>query len=188
MIEELERFKAVREAVGDNIDIIIDVNWAWTVKQAIQIGRQLQRYHPCWLEDPVPINDIDGLSQIASALEIPVTAGENLNRDSFNHLLDKRAADIIMIDIQFVGGVTPWIKVAALAEARNLPVVSHVCHDFAIHLIAAIPNGLIVEYMPWWDVIYQEPLQVENGCIRIPDKLGLGLDLNPQAIKKYRIS
>ena len=185
--EELERFKAVREAAGDCVDIMIDVNWAWTVPQAIQIGRQLERHHPYWLEDPVPTTDMYGLSQIAKALDIRVCAGENLNINGLNQLLEKKAADIIMLDIQFIGGITQWIKAATMAEVRNIPVVSHVCHDFAVHLIGAIPNGLIVEYMPWWDIIYQEPLQVENGCIKITDKPGLGLELEPQAIKKYRL-
>jgi L-alanine-DL-glutamate epimerase-like enolase superfamily enzyme len=186
--EEVDRFRAVREAVGDDVDIMIDVNWAWTVPQAIQIGRRLESYHPYWLEDPVPTHNIDGLSQIAVALDIPVIAGENLNIYGFDRLLEKRAVDMMMIDIQFVGGITQWIKAAVLAESRHLPVVSHVCHDFAVHLIAAVPNGLLVEYMPWWDVIYQEPLQVKNGSIKILDKPGLGLELSQQALKKYRLT
>ncbi|MFC1966737.1 enolase C-terminal domain-like protein [Chloroflexota bacterium] len=101
--------------------------------------------------------------------------------------IDKRAADILIIDLQRVGGITEWMKVAALAEAWNLPVASHVFHDFSIHLVAAIPNGLIIEYMPWWDVIYQTPPQVKDGYMGITAVPGLGLEPDHEALKRYEL-
>jgi len=95
--------------------------------------------------------------------------------------------DILMIDLQSVGGITQWMKVAAIAEAWNLPVVSHLFHDFSIHMVAAIPNGLVVEYMPWVDVIYQTPPVVKDGYIEIPKIPGLGLELDSEALKKYEL-
>ena len=80
------------------------------------------------------------------------------------------------------------MKVAAIAEAWNLPVASHLFHDFSAHLIAAIPNGLIVEYMPWWDEIYEEPPQLVEGSMKISDKPGVGLGLNRRALKKYEMA
>ena len=185
---ELERLKAVREAVGEDIGIMVDVNWAWTVSQAIQIGRELERYNVYWLEDPLASDDADDLAQVANALDMPVAAGETFyHKYGFRPLLEKRSADILIVDLQRAGGVTEWIKIATMAQAWNLPVASHLFHDFSAHLIAAIPNGLIVEYMPWWDAIYQEPPQVKDGYIRIPDKPGLGLELDPEAIKRYQM-
>jgi len=185
---ELERLKTVREAVGEDIGIMIDINWAWTVPQAIQMGREIERYNAYWLEDPLASDDPDDLAQVANALDMPVAAGETFcHKYGFRPLLEKRSADILIVDLQRVGGVTEWIKVATIAEAWNLPVASHLFHDFSMHLIAAIPNGLIVEYMPWWDAIYQEPPQVKDGYIRIPDKPGLGLELDAEAIKRYQM-
>lgn len=185
---EIERLKAVREAVGEDVDIMVDVTWSWTVPQAIQMGRELERYNVYWLEDPIPVYDVDGLAQIASALDVPVVVGENFStKYGFRQLLEKKATDIVMIDLQFVGGITEWMKVATLAQAWNLPVVSHLFDEFSPHLMAAIPNGLMAEYMPWWDAIFKEPPQVKDGYIRIPDKPGLGWELDPEALKKYKL-
>ncbi len=187
--KEIERLKAVREAVGDDIDILIDVNWEWSISKTIQIGRELEPYRVFWLEDPLLSDDADDLAKVADALDLPIAAGETFsNKHGFRPLLEKRSADILIVDIMRVGGVTEWMKVAAMAQAWNLPVASHLFHDFSAHLIAAVPNGLIVEYMPWWDAIYKEPPKIEDGCLSISNKPGLGLDLNPEIIKKYQIS
>jgi L-alanine-DL-glutamate epimerase-like enolase superfamily enzyme len=185
---ELERLKAVREAVGDDIGIMVDITWAYTVPQAIQMGRELERFQVYWLEDPLASDDAADLAQVSHALDMPVSAGETLSaKYAFRTLLEKRAVDILIVDLQRVGGVTEWMRVATMAQAWNLPVASHVFHDFSVHLVAAIPNGLIVEYMPFWDSIYREPPQIKDGNIKVPDKPGLGLELDPQVIKRYRI-
>ncbi len=186
---ELERLKAVREAVGDNIDIMIDANWAWTVADAIRIGRKIERYNVYWLEDPLASDDPDQLAQVANALDVPIAVGETyFTKYGFRQLIQMRAADILIIDLHRVGGITEWMKVAAMAEAWNLPVASHVSHDFSAHLIAAVPNGLIVEYMPWWDVIYLTPPRVEDGYMEISAVPGSGLELNPEALEKYALT
>jgi L-alanine-DL-glutamate epimerase-like enolase superfamily enzyme len=185
---EIERLKAVREAVGESTDIMVDVTWSWTVPQAIKVGRQMERYNVYWLEDPIPATDINGLCQIADALDMPVVVGENFStKYSFRQLIEKRALDIVMIDLQFVGGVTEWMKVARMAQAWDMPVVSHIHNDFSPHLVAAIPNGLIMEYMPWWDIIYEQPLQVKDGHILLTDAPGIGLELNRDIIKKHKL-
>ena len=183
---ELERLKAVREAVGKDIDIMIDVNWAWTAADTIRMGRKIENYDVYWIEDPLTSDDPDQLAQVASALDIPIADGETYcTKYGFRQLIDKRAADILIIDLQRVGGITEWIKVAAMAEAWNLPVASHMFPTFSMHLIAAVPNGLTVEYMPWEDVIYETPPQVKDGCMEIPAVPGLGLELDLEALKKY---
>ena len=185
---ELERLKVVREAVGKDVDIMVDVNWAWTAADTIRIGREMERYNVYWIEDPLASDDADQLAQVADALDVPIATGETrCTKYDFRHLIQKGAADILIVDLPRVGGITEWMKVAAMAQAWNLPVASHLFHDFSMHLIAAIPNGLIVEYMPWWDAIYQAPPQVKNGYIEIPDIPGLGLELDPEALKKYEL-
>jgi L-alanine-DL-glutamate epimerase-like enolase superfamily enzyme len=186
--EEAARVKAVREAVGEGVEILIDVNWAWTPAQAIEIGRMLEPYRIYWLEDPLESEDPDDLARVAQALDMPVAVGETFcTKQAFRPLLEKASGDILIVDLQRVGGVTEFMKVAAMAQSWNRPVASHLFHDLSVHLIAAIPNGLIVEYMPWWDVIYQEPPQVKNGMMKVPDGPGWGLKLDPGALKQYSL-
>jgi L-alanine-DL-glutamate epimerase-like enolase superfamily enzyme len=193
--DEAARLKAIREAVGENVEILIDAHWSFSAYDAVRLGREIEAFHPYWLEDPVgmhnggiSLEDVGALAQIAAALEVPVATGETFSTiHGFRRIFEQKAADIIIVDVLRCGGITEWMKVAAMAEAWNLPIASHCVHDVSAHVIAAIPNGLIVEYMPWWDVIYREPPRVKDGCIKIPDRPGLGLELDADAIKKYRI-
>jgi L-alanine-DL-glutamate epimerase-like enolase superfamily enzyme len=185
---EVERMRAVREAVGEDIEIMIDANWTWTIPQAISMAHALEPYNVKWLEDPLTSDDADDLRQLGAAMNIPIAAGETYcTKYEFRRLLEKRALNILIVDLQRVGGVTEWMKVAAMAQAWNIPVASHLFNEFSLHLVAAVPNGLVVEYMPWWDVIYQEPPQVRDGYIKVPEKAGLGFELNPDALKKYEM-
>jgi len=185
---EIERIKVIREAVGEDIEIMIDANWAWTIPQAIKMGHALEPYNVKWLEDPLASDDAEDLRQVAKALSIPIATGETYcTKYEFRQLMEKRAADILIVDLQRVGGVTEWMKVAAMAQAWKIPIASHLFYEFSAHLVAAIPNGLIVEYMPWWDSIYQEPPQVKDGYMKISEKAGLGLELDSDALRKYEM-
>jgi len=183
---EIERYKAVREVVGDNVNIMLDCNWAYTVFDAIKLGRALQEMGLFWFEDPLASDDPAQIAQVADALDIPVVAGETYcTKFEFRRLIENRSADIFMVDMQRVGGVTEWMKVASMCQAWNIPVASHLFPDFSLHLVAAIPNGFIMEYMPWWDKIYANPYQVKDGFIEVRNTPGLGLELDPKALKKF---
>jgi L-alanine-DL-glutamate epimerase-like enolase superfamily enzyme len=185
---EIERIKVVREAVGEDIDIMIDANWSWTIPQTIKIGHAIEPYNVKWLEDPLASDDAEDLRQIANTLSIPIATGETYcTKYEFRQLMEKRAANIVIVDLQRVGGVTEWIKVAAIAQAWKLPVASHLFDEFSAHLVAAVPNGFMVEYMPFWDLIYKEPPQVKDGYMSISEKAGLGLELDPDALTKYEM-
>lgn len=137
---------------------------------------------------PLTSDDPRQLAQVTAALDMPVTIGETYGtKYGFRTLIEKKAGDIFMIDIQRVGGVSEWIKAAAIAQAWNIPVANHLYPGFSVHLVGAVPNGLILEYMPWWDKIYKEPYKVVDGCIQVPESLGLGLDLDQAAVEKFRI-
>ncbi len=186
---EIERVRVVRESIGENIDLMCDVNQLWNVNQAIEIGRRVEPYHLFWLEDVVSHNDYQGLARVADALTTPIAAGEyHYGIVPFRHMLEARSIDIVMIDLLRVGGITQWRKVAGMAEAFNLPVVSHVVPEIHVHLMAAIPNGLTVEYMPWTMRLYEEPPAIEDGQIVVPQRPGLGLKFSEDALKKYQIS
>ena len=186
--EELERFDAIRDVVGEEVDIMIDVNWGWDVSDTIKMGQALSDRNVYWLEDPLASEDMGQLSTLVDRLDIPIAVGETFStKYEFRRILEHGAADTLIVDLQRVGGITEWMKVATLAEAWNLSVASHLFNDFSIHLVAAAPNGLMVEYMPWWDKIYKNPPAVKNGFMEVPMTPGLGLELDPEAIQKYRM-
>ena len=186
---EVARMKAIREAVGKDIAVMVDVNWAWTVHQAIHTGRRLEEINLFWLEDPLQSDDPEGTAQVAAALEMPVCAGETYpTKADFRRLFEQRSVDILMIDAARVGGVTEFMRIAAMAQGYNLSVASHLMPEISVHLIAALPNGLTVEYMPWWDEMYVDPIRVENGQVKLSSKPGLGLELNERALDKYKIA
>jgi L-alanine-DL-glutamate epimerase-like enolase superfamily enzyme len=184
----VERVRVMREAIGPDVDLMCDINQMWSVNHAIEVGRRIEPYHLFWLEDPTAHDDYPGLARIADALTTPIAAGEyHYGIAPFRHLLEARSIDIPMIDLLRVGGITQWMKVAGMAEAFNLPVVSHLVPEIHVHLIAAAPNGLTVEYMPWTLRLFEETPALEQGQLVVPGKPGLGLAFDQAAIKRYRV-
>ena len=184
----VERVRVMREAIGPDVDLMCDINQLWSVNQAIEVGRRIEPYHLYWLEDPTAHDDYPGLARIADALTTPIAAGEyHYGIVPFRHLLEARSIDIVMIDLLRVGGITQWMKVAGMAEAFNLPVVSHLVPEMHVHLVAAIPNGLTVEYMPWTLRLFEETPAIENGQLVVPKKPGLGLAFDQATIKRYQV-
>jgi L-alanine-DL-glutamate epimerase-like enolase superfamily enzyme len=184
----VERVRVMREAIGPDVDLMCDINQLWSVNQAIEVGRRVEPYQLFWLEDPTTHDDYPGLARIADALATPIAAGEyHYGIVPFRHMLEARSIDIVMIDLLRVGGITQWMKVAGMAEAFNLPVVSHLVPELHVHLVAAIPNGLTVEYMPWTLRLFEETPALEQGQLVVPDKPGLGLAFDATVLKRYQI-
>ena len=185
---EVERMRVLREGIGPNIDLMCDINQLWNVNQAIEIGRRVEDLHLFWLEDVVAHDDYQGLARVADALTTPVCAGEYVyGITPFRHMLEQRSIDIVMIDLLRVGGITPWRKVAGMAEAFNIPVVSHLIPEMHVQLMASIPNGLTVEYMPWSLRLFDETPEIVDGELVVPDKPGLGLSFSEDAVRQYQV-
>jgi L-alanine-DL-glutamate epimerase-like enolase superfamily enzyme len=183
---EVERTRLIRESVGDDVDLMCDINQRWDVRQAISIGRRIEQYHLFWLEDVVAHDDYAGMARVADALETPVAGGEYVyGTVPFRHMLEARSVDIVMIDVLRAGGITQWLKIAGMAQAFNLPVVSHLLPEIHVHLVAAIPNGLTVEYMPWSRSLFEETPVPQEGVIAVPDGPGLGLEFNREMLKRF---
>jgi L-alanine-DL-glutamate epimerase-like enolase superfamily enzyme len=184
----VERVRVMRESIGPDIELMCDINQLWSVNQAIEIGRRIEPYHLFWLEDPTTHDDYPGMARIADALTTPIAAGEyHYGIVPFRHLLEHRSIDIVMIDLLRAGGITQWMKIAGMAEAFNLPVVSHLVPEIHVHLVAAIPNGLTVEYMPWTLNLYEQTPPIEAGQLVVPKKPGLGLAFDQAAMKRYQV-
>jgi L-alanine-DL-glutamate epimerase-like enolase superfamily enzyme len=185
--EEVRRVRVVREAIGPDIKLMCDINQRWRPEQAIDIGNRCEDIGLFWLEDVTTADDYAGLARVTAALKTPIAGGEYVwGIVPFRHMIEARSVDIVMIDICRAGGVTQWMKIAGMAEAFNLPVVSHVMPEMLVHLVAACPNGLTVEYMPWMLCLYEETPALENGDLVLPDKPGLGLTFAEKAVARFK--
>jgi len=186
----VERVRVMREGIGPDIDLMCDINQLWDVHQAIAAGKRIEEAGGLyWLEDPTTHDDYPGLARIADNLTMPVAAGEYCyGISSFRHLLENRSVDIVMVDTLRAGGFTQWLKIAAMAEAFNMPIVSHLMPEINVHMVAAVPNGLTVEYMPWTHTLFEDIPPIEDGQLIVPAKPGLGLAFDQAALKKHQVA
>ena len=186
--QEIERIRLVRDAVGPQTNLMVDINQRWSVHEAISIGARIEDLRLGWLEDPTRADDYQGLAEIARALTMPICAGEYLygiepHRQTMTH----HSVDIVMIDLLRAGGVTSWMKIAGMAEAFNKSVVSHLLPEIHVHLVAAAPNGLVVEYMPWTRLLFDNPQMPDKGMMTVPAAPGLGLKFASGLFEKYGV-
>ena len=183
---EIERVREIRNAIGHDVELMADVNQRWDVRQALSIGSGIEEFGLYWLEDPVAHDDYPGLAAVCDGLKTPVAAGEYAyGTVPFRHMLEGRSVDIAMADVMRTGGITGWLKIAAMAEAFNLPIVSHLYPELSVHLVCAVPNGLTVENMPWSDRLFQEVPRPIAGELAVPDKPGIGLAFDEKACARY---
>ncbi len=185
---EVARVRAVQEAVGPDVEVMVDATESWNQGQAVAAGRALQDAGIVWLEDPVSHQDLAGLAPLSQVLDVPIAAGEHLyGLDPFQKTFEAGAVDIAIIDLARVGGITPWMKVAAMAEARGIPLAGHVIPEVHVHLLSAVPNGYLVEYRPRSEPIFKTRLELEDGHLLAPEAPGLGVELDEAACERYRV-
>jgi D-galactarolactone cycloisomerase len=189
---DLERVRAVREAVGPKIDLMVDANNKWNAYDAIRFGRMVEKYNPFWFEEPVEADDFGGCAEVKRMLDIPVAAGENeFTRWGARDLVQSQAVDILQCDTTLAGGITEMRKIAALASAFHIPISPHGNPHMAVHLLASLPNAIIMETYPAVESQYNPALPlfaVKDGYIEVPKKPGLGIDPDPELVRKYRIT
>ena len=186
--EQVARVQAAHRGAGAAVDIMVDGTESWDMSQAMQTGHALQDAGIVWLEDPVHHLNLAGLADLARDLAVPVAGGEHLyHLDQFRTTLQARALDILILDLARVGGITPWRKIAALAQAHGVPVCGHVVPEVHVHLLAAVPNGHVLEYMPRSNAILHTMPTPDNGVLAAPDTPGLGLVLDEDAVQRFRV-
>jgi len=192
--EDEERVRAVREAVGPDVALMVDANNAYQPYSAIRAARAFGEYGIEWLEEPVSPDDACGSARVAATVDTPIASGElEYTRYGFRELIDKQAADIVQPDASVAGGVTEWIKIAALASANRIPIAPHSSQEVHVHLVAATPGALNVEFFdPSADIVKTEELFTtrltpRDGCLPVPQKPGFGIELSRKALEKYRV-
>ncbi len=190
MADEAERARVVRDAAGDDVTIMVDINQGWDVQRSVEGGRHFEAQGVYWLEDPIDYRDIGGYVQLVNSLDIAITHGEyNYGFEPFGPIVDHRAADIVMIDAHHVGGIDAWKKAAHIAAGAHRPVVTHLSPEIAVHLSAAIPNTKTVEFMPFSFAMWQEPIDIDSdGRLPVPQAPGLGVALNDDIVNAHLVT
>ena len=187
-LTDIERVGLVRDAVGPDIELLVDVNQAWTESVAIQAGRLLESFDVFWLEEPVFYTDLEGCARVAAALDMRVATGEtSYGSAAMKQHLEVRAADVLMPDLQRMGGITEYLNAAALCAAYNQPVSSHLFTEASAHVLAAQPHALMLEHMEWWEELFENPLVVEDGQIVMSENPGIGLVLAERMLTKFTV-
>jgi L-alanine-DL-glutamate epimerase-like enolase superfamily enzyme len=187
--EDVDRLGAVRNAVGDAFEIMVDANQAFTVSEARRRAQAFAPFGLAWLEEPLPAEDVSGHVELAAMAPMPIAVGESLYHPShFREYLERRACSIVQVDCARIGGITPWLKVAHLAEAFNLAVCPHFLMELHVSLTAAVPNGAWVEYIPQLDAITTSRMTIDDGFAVPPSSPGLGIDWNFAAIEDAAVA
>jgi L-alanine-DL-glutamate epimerase-like enolase superfamily enzyme len=188
---DLRRVAAVREAVGDDVTIMLDANNCWTAAVAAQFANRAREYDIFFLEEPVIADDIPGLARFRAATDVPLATGEHeYSRFGARDLIASGAVDVLQLDMTRAGGVTEMIKVVSLAQAWNLPIAPHGMDVFHLPLVAAYPNSLFVENLLIFEevteAVFVDPPRPVMGQMTVPDRPGFGLTLNEEVLRGTR--
>jgi mandelate racemase len=187
--QDVAATRAVKKRVGERITVMCDFNQRLSVSEALERGRMLDDEGLYWIEEPVRHDDYAGYAEIAAALKTPVQTGENLvNSYELVQALAAKSLDYVMPDVQRIGGVTGWMRAAAIAHAFGIEMSSHLFPEFSAHLLAVTPTCHYLEYMDWAAAILAEPLQIKNGHAVISDRPGAGIAWNEDAVKHFLVS
>jgi len=194
--EDVERVRIARDAAGDDFIITVDANQAWTPDEAIAFCRKAAQLNIRWVEEPVRWYDqFEGLRLVRESAPIPVNAGQGeISRYGCRDLVVYGRVNILNVDVTIAGGVTEWMKIAAMADHYHVKMAHHEEPQVALHLLAAVPHSLYVEIFPnpkrdpmWFELPVQQP-RIRGGYMELPSGPGLGITLNDSVIEKYRVS
>jgi mandelate racemase len=188
LAEDLAAVHAVKSRIPEGVALMVDYNQALDVDEAIKRGRALDRENLAWLEEPIRHDDYAGAALIARELSVPVQIGENFSLVAGMQMaLNAKACDLVMPDLERIGGVTGWQQAAAFAAKRKIKMSSHLYSETSAHLLAVTPTAHYLEYVDWADKVVQEPLQIVGGEAVIPDRPGSGIVWDKSAVERYRV-
>jgi mandelate racemase len=184
---DIEALRAVKKAIGPKVVLMVDFNQGLTVAEAMRRGRMIdEEGGVLWIEEPIRADDFEGCGKVADAVETPIQIGENfMGPEQMAQAIDARCCDYVMPDAQRIGGVTGWMRAAALAQGAGLEMSSHLFTEASVQLLAVTPTCHWLEYVDWADPILQAPVQVEGGKAIGKAGPGLGMKWNEKAVKKF---
>jgi L-alanine-DL-glutamate epimerase-like enolase superfamily enzyme len=186
--DDVARVRAIRQAVGDDIGVLVDANQKFTPKQAIVLGRRLEEFSPIWIEEPVAAGDLRGHAEVRASLATPIASGETeYTRFGMQAMIDARAADVLMPDLQRIGGYTEFRRAAAAAAANHLPVSSHFFTEHSLALAGSLPNLISVEHVDWFAPLFVEQVELRAGKLVVPERPGTGFTFDQAAADKWAL-
>ena len=186
--QDIAAVRAVKKRIGENV-LMTDYNQALTLNDALERGRALDDEGIYWLEEPIRHDDYAGNAALRRELDVPIQIGENFSLpEGMAVALDAGASDWVMPDLERIGGVTGFMRAAALSAARRIEMSSHLFPEVSAHLLAATPTAHWLEYVDWTDKLVEEPLRIVDGCAVVSGKPGNGLVWDGKAVDKYRVA
>jgi mandelate racemase len=187
--QDLQMLKTVKKQIGPDITLMVDFNQGLTVAEAIRRGRMIDDEGGVyWIEEPIRADDFKGCSEIRGKIKTPIQIGENfMGPEQMAQALAAGACDYVMPDAGRIGGVTGWMRAAALAQAAGIEMSSHLFPEVSCHLLAATPTCHFLEYVDWADAVLEEPLEVKDGHVVVPSTPGSGIGWNESAVERYRV-
>jgi mandelate racemase len=187
--EDLEALRLVKKAIGPEVTLMVDFNQALSLAEALARGRMIdEEGGVLWIEEPIRADDFSGCRRIRDEIRTPIQIGENfMGPEQMAQALAAGACDYVMPDAERIGGVTGWMRAAALAQAAGLEMSSHLFPEVSAHLLAVTPTAHWLEYVDWADPILAEPLSIDQGHISIPERPGIGIAWNEDAVRRYQI-
>lgn len=189
LADDLATLDAVRRTVGDDMHLMIDFNQGLDFAEALERCHAIDRHGLTWIEEPIVYDNLDGYARLAADLATPIQIGENFYGPRQLHLaLQKNACDLVMPDFMRIGGVTGWMRAAAIAGAAGIPMSTHLYPEVAAHVMRVTETAHWLEWQDWAEPILQRPYRVQGGELHIPDVPGVGLEWNEDAVAKYLVS
>ncbi len=186
--DDVERVRALRQAIGADIGLYADANQSLSVKHAIRLGRELEEFDLVWFEEPVVYHDLDGCAEVRAALDTPIAAGETeYTRYGMRDILAAGAVDVLMPDLQRIGGLSEMRRVAAIASVYEVPISSHLFTEHSLCIAGSEPGCISVEHMPWNAPLFNEDMEIADGKILIPSRPGIGFTFDRDAIKRFSV-
>jgi mandelate racemase len=186
--EDVEVIRAMRKAVGPDVALMVDYNQSLTPVEAVERLRVLDDEGLTWVEEPVLAHDYAGHALVARAAQTPIQCGENWwGTQDLQHALDAQASDFIMVDAMKMGGVTGWLRAAALAHTRSIRISNHLWPEISAQLLSCTPTAHWLEYADWWNPILAEPLRIESGLAQVSDAPGSGIEWNESAVARFAV-
>lgn len=181
-VADLRRIEVVRKRLGDTLPLAVDANQQWDRTTAMRFGRIVEPYNLFWIEEPLDAYDAEGHAALAAALDTPIATGEMLTSVAEHaELIRLRSVDFIQPDAPRVGGITPFLKIMAMADQHHLKLAPHFAMEIHLHLAAAYPREPWVEHFDWLEPVFNERQRIRDGRMLVPDRPGLGFTLSEQA-------
>ncbi len=187
--QDLQMLRAVKKELGPDITLMVDFNQGLSVAEAIRRGRMIDDEGGVyWIEEPIRADDFSGSNEIRRQIHTPIQIGENfMGPEQMAQALAAGACDYVMPDAERIGGVTGWMRAAALAQGAGVEMSSHLFPEVSCHLLAATPTCHYLEYVDWADAVLEEPARLENGHVVIPSTPGTGIRWNEKAVERFKV-